>query len=253
MSASTRSRRRATRSAWASRCRALAAQLELQAVLLQAAGFDRVRVVELGGFEIVARALEVALRDHVDVPGVLGALEFALGGGDLHLGEVAVLAALEDRAPDFDGLAIEGGLGARQAGALALVFIGERGAVDRAEHVAGLDGVAGAHLIDDGAGRFGEQGGAHRRDHECRSRRRRARTVRARPRRCAGARAGLPFSDDSQARALHTTSRSSRRPMPAMTPYRRSRSLRSVRARTARSWDWVPRIETSRRSMVMHG
>ena len=81
------------------------------------------RVVELGGFEIVAGALEVALRNHVDAPGILGALELALGGGDLHLGEVGVLAALEDRAAHFDGLAVEGGLGARERGALALVFI----------------------------------------------------------------------------------------------------------------------------------
>ena len=87
--------------------RALAAQFELQAVLLEAAGLHGMRVVELGGFQVVARALEVALRDHMDVPGILGALELALRGGDLHLGEVGVLAALENRAPDFDGLAIE--------------------------------------------------------------------------------------------------------------------------------------------------
>ena len=146
--------------------RALAAQFELQAVLLQAAGLHGMRVVELGGFEIVACALEVALRNHMDVPGVLGALELALGGGDLHLGEVGVLAALENRAPDFDGLAIERRLGARERGALAFIFIGERGALDRAQHIAGLDRVAGAHLIDDGARRFGEQRGAHRGDHD---------------------------------------------------------------------------------------
>ena len=106
--------------------RALAAQLELQAVLLQAAGFDGVRVVELGGLEIVARALEVAFRNHVDVPGVLRALELAFGGGDRHLGEIAVLAALEDLAPHFDDLAVEGGVGAREAGAFPFVFIGQR-------------------------------------------------------------------------------------------------------------------------------
>ena len=53
------------------------------------------------------------------------------------------------------------GLGARERGALAFIFIGEGGAFDHAQYVAGLHGVAGAHLIDDGAGRFGEQGGAH--------------------------------------------------------------------------------------------
>ena len=48
--------RRATLSDCASRVSALAAQLELQAVLLEAAGCDGVRVVELGGLEIVLRA-----------------------------------------------------------------------------------------------------------------------------------------------------------------------------------------------------
>ena len=163
--ASTRSRRRAHLECLGIALRAQAAQLELQAVLLEAAGFHGVRVVELGGFEIVAGALEVALRNHVDAPGILGALELAFGGRDLHLGEVGVLAALEDRAPHFDGLAVERGVGARERRALLLVFIGERGALDRAQYVAGLDRVAGAHLIDDGAGRFGEQRGADRGNH----------------------------------------------------------------------------------------
>ena len=137
-----------------------AAQLELEAVLLETAGLRGVCVIELGGFEVVASTLEVALRNHVDAPGILRALELAFGGGDLDLGEVGVLAALEDLAPHFDGLAVERGIGARERRALLLVLIGERGALDRAQYVAGLDRVAGAHLIDDGAGCFGEQRGA---------------------------------------------------------------------------------------------
>ena len=67
-------------------------------------------------------------------------------------------------APDLDGLLVEGGIDAREAGAFPFVFIGQCGALDDAQDVAGLHGVAGAHLIDDGARRLGEQGGAHGRD-----------------------------------------------------------------------------------------
>jgi hypothetical protein len=135
-------------------------------VLFEAGRCHGVRVIQLRRLEIVAGALEVALRDHVDAPGLLGAGELAFRRGDLHLGEIGVLAALQDRAPHLDGLAIEGGLGACERRALPLVFIHERGALDLAEHVAGLDRIPGAHLIDDGAGRLGEQRRAHRGDDE---------------------------------------------------------------------------------------
>jgi hypothetical protein len=124
------------------------------------------RVVELGGLEIVARALEVALRDHVDAPGVLRALELAFGRDDLHFRKIAVLAAFQYLAADFDGLAIESGIGAGEPGALAIEFVRERGARDDAEHIARLDHVTGAHLVDDRAGRFREQGRADGGHHE---------------------------------------------------------------------------------------
>ena len=50
--------------------------------------------------------------------------------------------------------------------ALAFVFIGERGALHGSQDVACLYLISGAHLIDDCSGRFGEQGGAHGRDHQ---------------------------------------------------------------------------------------
>ena len=102
----------------------------------------------------------------MDVPGILRALEFALGGRDGDFRQIAVLAALEDRPPDFDGLLIERGVGAREAGAFAIVFVGQCGALHHAQHVAFLDHVAGTHLIDDGARGLGEQGGAYRRHHQ---------------------------------------------------------------------------------------
>src|SRR6187402_867610 len=96
------------------------------------------RVIELGGFEIVACALKVALRDYMDAPRVLCAFEFAFGGGDLNLGEIAVLAALQYLTPDLDRLAGEGGVGARQACPFPLIFIGERRAFDLSENIAGF-------------------------------------------------------------------------------------------------------------------
>jgi len=121
-----------------------------------------VRVVELRCLEVVLSAFVVAFGDHVDVPGVLRSLVLALGGGDVHLGEVRVLAALQHLAAHFDDLAVEGRVGADQGGAFALVFVEQGGAVDVAEHVARLDRVASAHLIDDGAGGLGEQRGTRR-------------------------------------------------------------------------------------------
>jgi hypothetical protein len=123
-----------------------------------------VRIVQLGGLELVPGALEVTLRDDMNAPGFLGALELAFGRSDLHLGQVAVLAALENLAAYFDGLAIEVRFHAGQRGALALVFIGEGGAFDHAQDIAGVDRVARTGLVDDNSRRFREQRGADRGD-----------------------------------------------------------------------------------------
>jgi hypothetical protein len=141
--------------------RSLRAQLQLEAVLLQAAGLDRMGIVELGGLEIVLGALEVPFGNHVDAPGLFGALELAFGRGDLHTGQVAVLAALEDLAAHLDGLSREVGLDAVQRGAFPIELIGEGGALHDTEDVSRFHGVAGAHLIYDDSRRLRKQGGAH--------------------------------------------------------------------------------------------
>src|SRR6185312_13310092 len=87
---------------------ALGAQVERQAVALQAGAVTRVRVVQLRGGDVVDGAPVVALGNDVLVPGPLRALQFALGGLDGDLRQVGLLLAGEDLAADLDLLAGEG-------------------------------------------------------------------------------------------------------------------------------------------------
>ena len=64
-------------------------ELELEAFFLQPGVLDRVLVIEARGGQVVARLLEVALADGLRLPGILGALELALGRLDVDFGEVA--------------------------------------------------------------------------------------------------------------------------------------------------------------------
>ena len=57
---------------------ALGAQVEREAVAFEVRGIAGMIEVELGGVDIVDRALVVALADHALVPGPLRALQFAL-------------------------------------------------------------------------------------------------------------------------------------------------------------------------------
>ena len=137
-------------------------------------------------------------------------------------------------------------------GALALVFIVERGALHHAQHVAGLDNVAGAHLIDDGAWRLGKQrradrghhqaGGGHV-AHEGSALHRRDAQALARDH-LLGRQPGMQAPDHQQQHRERDAANGSVSLDLCMTGVPASA--------TTRSWDWVPRIETSRSSMVMH-
>src|SRR4029077_1644386 len=112
---------------------ALGAQVERQALALEAGGVARVLEIELRGGDVVDRALEVALADRLLIPRPLRALQFPLRRIDGDLGEIGLLLARHDLAADLDLLAGEGGVEAVERGALALVLAAEVRAVEGRE------------------------------------------------------------------------------------------------------------------------
>ena len=119
---------------------------------------------KLCGLARILGGLEIALGDRALVKSPLRALVLALGGADLHVGEVGCFLGRKLLAADLDRLALQRGVEALERRALALEFILERGAHERREHLARLDGVARAHLVADVAGRDREKRRAHGRD-----------------------------------------------------------------------------------------
>ena len=108
---------------------------------------------------------EIPLGDCALVPGPLRALQLALRGAGLHVGEVGCLLRGQLLAPDLDALPAKRRVEAFERRTLALVFVFESRAREGREQLAFLDAVARAHLIADVAGCDGEECGAHCRDH----------------------------------------------------------------------------------------
>src|SRR5688572_28804084 len=136
-------------------------QVEVEALPLEARRFHRMVVGELGRLAIVFGGFQVALGYGALLEGPLGTLVLALGGTDLHVGEVGRFLGREPLPADLDRLALQCRVEAFERRALALEFALERRARERSQHLAGLDGVAGANDVADVAGRDGEERRAH--------------------------------------------------------------------------------------------